>query len=268
MRFTGAKSIPEIHLTSVEGWIARGTAELKWSPVTSRLKLRYMVLFVKWLQKRGLVSGDPLAGICFPRVPKRVPVHLPLEKAEELLRYVRNMRLRSRFESVRAYAMIATFAFTGVRKSELRGLEMRDVNLESRVLCVRQGKGRKDRQIPIPPQLGEILSEYLEMRAKSRHPETSYFFSGICGRGMLPDKVIQRAIKKVRNKCGIYFAPHMLRHTFATLMLEGGCDLFSLSKMMGHGDIKTTTIYLSATIDHLREQSMKHPLLRKGHIPN
>lgn len=52
----------------------------------------------------------------------------------------------------------------------------------------------------------------------------------------------------------------MLRHTFATLMLQGGCDVFSLSKLMGHSDIKTTTIYLSATIDHLREQAMKFPL--------
>jgi len=261
MRLSGAKLICEITLMSVEGWIARGTAERKWSPVTSRLKLRYMVLFVKWLQKRGLIDGDPLAGICFPRVPKRVPVHLTLEKAETLLRYVRNMRLRSRYETVRAYAIIATFAFTGIRKSELRKLEICDVDLESRVLCVRQGKGGKDRQIPIPPQLGEILRRYFEARSKSKQVGSPYFFTSLSGHGMLAEKVLSRAIERIRSGSKIYFAPHMLRHTFATLMLEGGCDLFSLSKMMGHGDIKTTTVYLSATIDHLREQARKHPLL-------
>ncbi|PIR01190.1 MAG: hypothetical protein COV66_01890 [Nitrospinae bacterium CG11_big_fil_rev_8_21_14_0_20_45_15] len=59
---------------------------------------------------------------------------------------------------------------------------------------------------------------------------------------------------------GIYFYTHQLRHTFATLMLEGGCDIFSLSKMMGHSDIKTTTIYLAASAKHLQEQMEKHPL--------
>ena len=72
--------------------------------------------------------------------------------------------------------------------------------------------------------------------------------------------MIKRLVEKLREKSGIYFYPHMLRHTFATLMLEGGCDLFALSKMMGHSDIKTTTIYLSATTAHLQEQIKKHPL--------
>lgn len=65
-------------------------------------------------------------------------------------------------------------------------------------------------------------------------------------------------ITRARGVSGVYFAPHLLRHTFATLMLEGGCDLFSLSRLMGHADIKTTAIYLAASVDHLREQALKH----------
>jgi site-specific recombinase XerD len=71
---------------------------------------------------------------------------------------------------------------------------------------------------------------------------------------------LRRVFAKLQRFTGIEFRPHVLRHTFATLMLEGGCDIFSLSKMMGHSDIKTTTIYLAASAQHLRAQMIKHPL--------
>lgn len=150
--------------------------------------------------------------------------------------------------------------FTGIRKTELLNLELCDVDLERRVLAVRRGKGGKDRLLPILPQLHEALRPYLEVRNASSHSNSPFFFIGRDSNGRIPDVVLRRAIRKLRSKSGIYFAPHMLRHTFATLMLQGGCDVFSLSKLMGHSDIKTTTIYLSATIDHLREQAMKFPL--------
>ena len=71
---------------------------------------------------------------------------------------------------------------------------------------------------------------------------------------------IKDLIQKIRARSGIYFSAHVLRHTFATLMLEGGCDIYSLSKMMGHSEIQTTTIYLSASTVHLHKQIHKHPL--------
>ena len=76
----------------------------------------------------------------------------------------------------------------------------------------------------------------------------------------MSDNVIKRLFAKLQQKSKLKFHPHMLRHTFATLMLEGGCDIFSLSKMMGHSDIKTTAIYLTATVKHLQGQMRKHPL--------
>ena len=71
---------------------------------------------------------------------------------------------------------------------------------------------------------------------------------------------LKRLVVQVRKTLGMNFSIHKLRHTFATLMLEGGCDIYSLSKMMGHSDIKTTTIYLSASVEHLRNQMTKHPM--------
>jgi len=71
---------------------------------------------------------------------------------------------------------------------------------------------------------------------------------------------LKRLVQVIKGASGINFSIHKLRHTFATLMLEGGCDIYSLSRMLGHSDIKTTTIYLAASVEHLRGQMTKHPL--------
>src|SRR4029077_7092912 len=76
----------------------------------------------------------------------------------------------------------------------------------------------------------------------------------------LTDEVLRGLIETLQKSSGLSFTVHQLRHTFATLMLEGGCDIYSLSRMMGHEDIKTTTIYLAASAEHLRAQMTKHPL--------
>jgi site-specific recombinase XerD len=103
------------------------------------------------------------------------------------------------------------------------------------------------------------LKPYLLERSET-NPYSIYFFVSRDAKGKLSEKAFRRLITKMRDTSKIFFTPHMLRHTFATLMLEGGCDVFSLSKMLGHSDIKTTTIYLTATVKHLQTQIGKHPL--------
>ena len=148
---------------------------------------------------------------------------------------------------------------TGIRNMELRYLEYADVDLENKTVFVRAGKGKKDRIVPMINRLVDICRNYLKVREKIGKA-SPYFFAGQKGSKPLCHSVFRELIVKLRKKSKLYFTAHMLRHTFAVLMLEGGCNLFALSKMMGHSDIKTTTIYLSATTAHLREQVAKHPL--------
>ena len=109
------------------------------------------------------------------------------------------------------------------------------------------------------PQLKIYLNEYLKER--SRLNKSHFCFFSSTNRNMpLTYHGTRRIMSNLRSKLNVKFTPHILRHTFATLMLEGGCDIYSLSKMMGHSDIKTTTIYLSASSQHLQKQIYKHPL--------
>ena len=138
-------------------------------------------------------------------------------------------------------------------------LKCTDIDLDNNVICVRQGKGSKDRVAPIPYRLVQILQKYSEERRRLKKTCPEFFASLNRDKGYTIHG-LKRLVQQVREASGIHFGIHQLRHTFATLMIEGGCDIYSLSKMMGHSDIKTTTIYLSASVEHLRGQMDKHPL--------
>jgi site-specific recombinase XerD len=107
--------------------------------------------------------------------------------------------------------------------------------------------------------LAQSLKRYMDER-KRLNKTCPEFFASLNRNCGFTDMGLRNLVFKIRRASGIKFTIHKLRHTFATLMLEGGCDIFSLSKMMGHSDIKTTTIYLSASAEHLRSQMTKHPL--------
>ena len=154
---------------------------------------------------------------------------------------------------------MGTFLYTGIRKAELANLKMEDVDLVDKTLYVRNGKCAKDRLIPLHPMLIVYLEDYLKDRKRLKKT-TPFFFTAMRQDSKMGDPVVKRLYEKIQKRSGIKFYPHLLRHTFATLMLEGGCNLYALSQMLGHSDIKTTTIYLAATKSHLEDQIGKHPL--------
>lgn len=259
LRFANIETPGQITREMIESWIFEGKIQKKWSAQTIKNRLQALSLFVDWLIKEEYLKENPIKKIPRPKIPQRIPRHLNKEEATQLLDWVRNFPYGYKFERTRAVAVIAGFIFTGIRLEELKNLRMEDIDLASRTLFVKSGKGEKDRIIPLNPRLVEILEEYLQDRKRLRKT-CPYFFTAMRQDTKMGDSVIKRLIQRLRKKSGIHFYPHLLRHTFATLMLEGGCNLYALSKMMGHSDIKTTTIYLSATTNHLQEQIGKHPL--------
>lgn len=260
LKYKPITELKELTQEAIEDWILYGKLERNWKAHTIRKRLQSMGIFLKWCVLQGYITENPCDRIPLPRLPKQIPKHLTAEEAENLMAWTRNFPFVYKFDKKRAIAILGTFLYTGIRKAELVNLKMEDVNLKERTLYVRDGKCMKDRMIPIHSKLMIYLEDYLKER-KRLNKCCPYFFTAMRQDSKMGDPVVKRLINKISKKSGIKFYPHLLRHTFATLMLEGGCNIYALSRMMGHSDIKTTTIYLAATKTHLESQIEKHSLM-------
>jgi len=236
-----------------------GRTEKKWTTNTYIAYHKTLIVFFRWCIKEGYMTFNPTEDIEVPKLEKKLPGKLTKQDSMRILEVVDNYPYENNFLRFRNYAIFATFIMSGIRKGELLKLKYTDVDVENLSIFIRQGKGSKDRVIPINYRLAEALQKYLEVRKKAFKTCPEFFASYTYDKGFT-DSGLKRLVENISKTSDIKFTVHKLRHTFATLMLEGGCDIFSLSKMMGHSDIKTTTIYLAASIYHLREQILKHPL--------
>jgi len=259
LRIMDIDNTEQINEKLMHQFFLKGRVERNWSTATYRTYFMTLIAFFKWSVKHGYMEETYLGNIELPIQEKLLPKHLKKADALTLLEIVYNYPYTQKYLRYRNHAIFATFLYTGIRKSELIGLKLTDVDLENRSLFVRQGKGNKDRIIPISFTLAQSLHRYLVERKKAGKTCAEFFTasnrnSGITQHGL---KYLTNLIKEAS---GVSFTLHRLRHTFATMMMEGGCDIFSLSKMMGHSDIKTTMKYMFASARHLRDQITKHPL--------
>lgn len=258
-RFAKISLISEVTDENVRALFYYGRTERNWSVNTFIVHHKSLMVFFRWCVKQGYMSKNPIEEIEVPRLEKKLPPKLNKQNALQLLEVVYNYPYEYRFLRYRNHAIFAMFIFAGLRRQELLNLKFADVDIENLSIFVRQGKGSKDRVVPMSYTLALSLKRYVEERKRLAKTCPEFFASLNRNRGFT-DTGMKRLVQIMRQSSGIKFSVHKLRHTFATLMLEGGCDIYSLSKMMGHSDIKTTTIYLYASADHLRAQITKHPL--------
>lgn len=258
-KFSGAIDIKDATNNSVRSFFLNGRIDRAWRPNSFVTYLKSLVVFFRWCEKEGYLTSNPALDIESPKMEKRLPPKLTKQQAIFILEIAYNYPYKSKFLRYRNHAIFSVFIYAGLRKSELLNLKYADVDIENMSIFVRQGKGAKDRIVPICSSLKDVLEKYLAERFRLGKTCPNFFTSLPENRG-LTEISLKRLVDHVKESSKIPFSIHKLRHTFATLMLEGGCDIFSLSKMMGHSDIKTTTIYLAASAEHLRAQMSKHPL--------
>jgi site-specific recombinase XerD len=258
-KFANVTKIEEVTRDNVRNAFYHGRTERQWKPNTFICFHKSLAVFFRWCVSEGYMSFNPTDDIEIPKLEKRLPPKLTKQDSLKLLEIVYNYPYDYKFLRYRNHAIFSMFIFAGLRKRELLKLRFTDVDMENLTIFINQGKGSKDRIIPMSFTLAQTLKRYMEER-KRLNKTCPEFFCSLNRNSAFTDTGLKRLVAKIRAASKLSFTIHKLRHTFATLMLEGGCDIFSLSRMMGHSDIKTTTIYLYASAEHLRLQMTKHPM--------
>ena len=231
------------------------------APATLHRKVACLRSFYRHLRRTGVLVDDPTAHLRAPRQGRRLPSVLSRDEVAELLRQPQGTEPAA----LRDRALLETMYACGLRASEAVGLEVGDVDLDAGMLRAR-GKGDKERLVPVGSAAGRALRAYLQRgrpRLVGDRWEAKLFLNqrggGLTRQGLY--KVVQRHAASAGLAARM--SPHTLRHTFATHLLAGGCDLRSLQEMLGHADIATTQLYTHLSAERLRDAYFDaHPRAR------
>jgi integrase/recombinase XerD len=221
------------------------------APATLQRKIACLRSFYRHLRRDQILEHDPTSELRAPRSPGRLPKVLSRDEVQRLLAQPRG----SSPGALRDRALLETMYACGLRASEAIALELSALDLEAGILRT-HGKGSKERIVPVGSKAIETLGTYLEharprlvgLRDES-HVFVNHRGGGLSRQGLY--KIVQRHARSAGLEHRM--SPHTLRHTFATHLLAGGCDLRSLQEMLGHADIGTTQIYTHLSSDRLRE---------------
>jgi len=193
---------------------------------------------------KTLKRAYPIEEVPYPKAPRRLPTILTREEAVQLIDSASNLFHR---------AMLITLYSTGMRRAELCHLKVEDIDSKRMLIRIRHGKGGRDRDVPLSPKVLETLREYWRWMK----PKTYLFPGTISGSRAdkpITAKVLWEACREAAQRAGITKAvrPHLLRHSFATHLVEGGADLPTVQALLGHADLKPTSIYLHLSERHLK----------------
>jgi integrase/recombinase XerD len=241
-------------LSQLAGGGGRGAA----SPATVHRKAACLRSFFRHLRREDVMDEDPTAALTPPRRSKKLPHVLTRGEIAKLLEQPRGTDP----SALRDRALLEVMYACGLRASEAIGLEIADFDLEDGVVRAR-GKGSKERLVPVGRQATSAVGIYLE-RGRPRlvkSPEEQHLFVNFRG-GPLTRQGLYKIIQKHARSAGLddRMSPHTLRHTFATHLLAGGCDLRSVQEMLGHADVATTQLYTHLSSERLKDVYFKaHP---------
>ena len=239
--------------------LATGDAEHRpASPATIHRKSACLRSFYRHLRREGLRQSDPTATLSAPRRSRKLPQVLTRGEIEKLL----SQPTGTDSHALRDRALLEIMYASGLRASEAIGLELDDVDSDERVLRAR-GKGSKERIVPIGQAALRALSAYLERGRPQlvKNRDEPHLFVNFRG-GQLTRQGLYKIVRRHAITAGLAdrMSPHTLRHTFATHLLAGGCDLRSVQEMLGHADVSTTQLYTHLSSERLKDVYFKaHP---------
>lgn len=241
------KDFPDITSKIIREWIVILMSK-GHKATTTRRKLSVLRTLFKYLMREGRLSEDPTETILLPKIGRRLPVFVPDYQMDELLD---SDEFQGGFRELRDRLVLLTAYYTGMRRSELVGLKVRDIDFAGKSLVI-TGKGNKQRLLPLANELLEDMQCYLEEREKRVQQEHGYFF--ITDKGTpVYDKFIYRLVVRYLGKVTTLSkrSPHVLRHTFATQLLNNGACIEAIRALLGHTDLSATQIYTHNSFEYL-----------------
>ncbi len=242
----------------VRGYVAK-RHRLDISGKTIQRELSTLRSLFNYLLREGITENNPAQGIKAPKVKRRLPATLDIDQLSNLLEVSDDDPL-----SLRDLAILELFYSSGLRLAELISIDLNDLDLKSALLQV-TGKGDKTRQVPIGRKAVEALHQWIKVRGGLAKLGEPALFVSSRGKRIHP-RTIQQRLKQWALKHGATrnIHPHLLRHSFASHMLESSGDLRAVQELLGHADISTTQIYTHLDFQHLANVYDKaHPRARR-----
>ncbi len=253
--------VASVTASDIRAWLLQlsGSGD---SARTLRRKVQAVRSFYKWLMRNGTVVVNPAASVELARVPKRLPQLVREDSVDSLL----DSKIDDAdFEQVRNRLIVMMLYETGMRRGELIGLLDKNVDTAKGELKV-HGKRDKDRIIPFGTELADWIEKYRSLR-DDQALEGEHFFVRESGEPLYP-MLVYRIVREALTEAGVTSkrSPHVLRHTFATAMLNDGAALNSVKELLGHESLATTQIYTHVTFSELKNNyKLAHPrALKKG----
>lgn len=225
-------------------------------PTTVRRKISTLKSFYKYLLRQNVIDASPVTGVTVPKLQKKLPTFIDQKQLDQML----DLGFFGKdFEGRRDQVICAMLYGTGIRISELRELAMSEIYLDEYLIKV-HGKRDKERIIPFPHSVRQPVIEYLEFRSKVVGL-TDVFLLTSKGQPIY-DKLIYRVVKKYLSLVSSVDkrSPHVLRHSFATHLLNNGADLNAVKELLGHASLAATQVYTHTTFERLNEiYKQSHP---------
>ena len=220
--------------------------------------------FYRWMHRNEMVEANPARAVGAPKQDKYLPNYLDRAQIELLFQMAELRAMEGNFTDVRNLAILELFYSTGMRLSELQGLNRGDLDLVSQQVKVK-GKGRKERIVPVGSQAALALRNYESKRDEllggAGPKERSAYFLARTGKRIgvrQVQKVVSAFLAEIDEDAGL--SVHSLRHTFATHLLDNGADLRAVQELLGHASISTTQIYTHTSVERLKQVYQKsHP---------
>ena len=247
--------IKEVNHTFIRSWLVK-MMEQSITPRSINRKITTLKTYYKFLLREGEVTINPMLKIVAPKNSKRLPEYVEQEKMDRLLDFT---DFKEGYEGMRDKTIIELFYATGIRLSELISLNHFSFDFYNNAIKV-LGKRNKERIIPLSFFTKELLQKYL-IELKKNFPAAAYFFVTNKGEKLYPKFVYDL----VRKNLGTVTtakkkSPHVLRHSFATNMLNNGAELNAIKELLGHANLSATQIYTHNTIKKLKNiHSQAHP---------